>query len=87
MKPPDSTRNSTSYNQQRRHVYCLQLDPTFPALMLDWEHLYASYHKPALHINAHFPCMWHFEQRRENILERCGVEQLCTQHPAVFTAN
>ena len=50
-------------------AFCyLQLHPTFPKLLLYRELFYASYNKPALNINAHFQCIWHFETVwRENL--------------------
>lgn len=54
--------------KQLRGFYYLQLHPIFPKLRFYGELFYASYNKPALNINAHFQCIWHFQTAwRENL--------------------
>lgn len=62
-QPPIPLATPLHTIKRLRHVYYLQLYSTFPKLVLYREQFYASYNKPALHINAHFQCMWHFKQR------------------------
>lgn len=80
-----STRNFNSYNQATEGFYYLQLHPIFPKLRFYGELFYASYNKPALNINAHFQCIWHFQTAwRENLRKDATVKQLQTQHPCCF---
>lgn len=61
-----STRNFNSYNQATEgFLLPLQLHPIFPKLRFYGEPFYASYNKPALNINAHFQCIWHFQTAEE----------------------